>query len=455
MVSQGTTTATGRSIEDVDSSDAALSPQTIVGCPDARPPAYQAVVGLAREGMLRRFLTSFYYGGDEGVLQLARVIAPQRVQGWEPLLKRRHHPEIPRELVRSHPVVDMAMAAENRLGARSPSARHRVARWRAVHFDHCLANAVKRYAPGALLVFSDVGSEIALPLCRSLGVPTVLSMVHGEVREEQALLADEARLAPDYFPLYLGDAPIDREEMAWLHERRLRDIALADLILVPSQHIANKLRENGTPADRIRIIPYAADVERFAPDPAKTFSADSCTFLFAGGICQRKGIKYLLEAWRKVKAKHAGWRLQLLGPLPQRLGPLAEHLEHVEPLGRVSHSRMPDKMSAADVFVFPSLFEGSAVVTYEALACGLPAIVTPNAGSVARDGVEGRIVTARDVDGLVAAMEELGANPKLRQEMAVNARRRALEFDWPKYHRAVNGAIREAAALRRASLAAG
>ena len=49
-------------------------------------------------------------------------------------------------------------------------------------------------------------------------------------------------------------------------------------------------------------------------------------------------------------------------------------------------------MASADVFVFPSLFEGSAVVTYEALAAGLPSVVTPSAGSVVRDGVEGFIV---------------------------------------------------------------
>ena len=55
-------------------------------------------------------------------------------------------------------------------------------------------------------------------------------------------------------------------------------------------------------------------------------------------------------------------------------------------------------MASADVFVFPSLFEGSAVVTYEALAAGLPSVVTPSAGSVVRDGVEGFIVPRGEID---------------------------------------------------------
>ena len=102
-------------------------------------------------------------------------------------------------------------------------------------------------------------------------------------------------------------------------------------------------------------------------------------------------------------------------------------------------------MAAADVFVFPSLFEGSAVVTYEALACGLPCVVTPNAGSVVRDGVEGFIVPPRNVAALAERMERLGSDPQLRAEYAAAARVRALEFDWQRYHAALITAITQTA----------
>ena len=78
--------------------------------------------------------------------------------------------------------------------------------------------------------------------------------------------------------------------------------------------------------------------------------------------------------------------------MPSNPGPLEPYLEMVEPLGRVSHAEMPAWMRQADVFVFPSLFEGSAVVTYEALASGLPCVVTAESGSVVRDGLEGFVV---------------------------------------------------------------
>ncbi len=126
-----------------------------------------------------------------------------------------------------------------------------------------------------------------------------------------------------------------------------------------------------------------------------------------------------------------------MGSLPKNIAPLRPYLESVELLGQVAHAEMPGQMARADVFVFPSLFEGSAVVTYEALACGLPSIVTPNAGSVVRDGIEGYLVGPGDIDALACRMEQLGNDPAQRDQMGSAARSRALAYDWPRYHAAL------------------
>ncbi len=414
----------------------------LVACPDARPPAYQAAIGLAGAGSLDRFVTGFYYGGHGTASELARQLFPCQFARLRRALRKRHDRRIPASRVESAWSFDAALAAENRLATRLPSAQHALARWRTRRFDRTVARAIERRRPQAALIFSDVGTEHALPACRRLGVASVLSMVHGDVREEKAVLEREAVEAPDFFPIYLGDGRLDLGALDWLHERRLRDIERSDRILVPSDHIAETLARHGTPRDKIDVIPYAADTRRFAPLSQKRHAVD-CTFLFAGGITQRKGIKYLLEAWRLIR--RPGWKLQLLGALPSDPGPLAGHLGEVEHLGRVAHSEMPARMAAADVFVFPSLFEGSAVVTYEALACGLPSIVTPEAGSVVREGVEGYLVPSRDVESLAEAMERLGNDPELRASMALAARTRAESFDWPRYHSALIRSIAVAA----------
>lgn len=407
----------------------------LVACPDARPPAYQAAIGLARTDDLGRFCTGFYYRGHGPVSELARRYAPCQFRRVRRRLLRRHDRRIPADLVEAAPGFDAALALENRLDGR-PAARRAVARWRTWGFDRRVARAIERERPGCALIFSDVGSEFALPACRRLGIPAVLSMVHGEVGEEGEVLAREESESPEYFPLYLGGGRLDREALDWLHGRRREDIRLADRILVPSEHIASQLAGRGTPRDRIAVVPYAADTRRFRPKPDKPVSA-GCTFLFAGGITQRKGIKYLLHAWARVR--RPGWRLQLLGALPSRLGPLADDLKMggVEHLGRVGHSEMPARMAEADVFVFPSLFEGSAVVTYEAMACGLPSIATAASGTVARDGIEGFLVPSRDIEALADRMARLGEDPALRARMGASARRRAEDHDWPRYHAAI------------------
>jgi len=411
----------------------------LVACPDARPPAYQAVVGLHRAGLLGGLVTSGYYDPAAPFARLLRKIAGRTFARIERVLLRRHDPEIPSSRVRRILSFDLALRLEVLLAKKSPRLKRALARWRTARFDAALARVVRRERPDALLVFSDVGSRTTLPLCKKLGIPTILSMVHGDVREEAEVLATEAAAAADFLPIYLGDGTLDLDELDWLHQRRLQDLALADRVVVPSDHIASVLVSHGMARDRISVIPYAADCRRFRPISKGEQSA--CKFLFAGGITQRKGIKYLLEAWRMIR--RPGWTLELLGALPRDASPLVPYLDWVETPGRVSHAEMPARMAAADVFVFPSLFEGSAVVCYEALACGLPSVVTPGAGSVVRDGVEGFVVPARDVKALAERMEHLGNSPALRARMARAARARALEFDWPRYHASLIAVVDE------------
>jgi starch synthase len=97
---------------------------------------------------------------------------------------------------------------------------------------------------------------------------------------------------------------------------------------------------------------------------------------------------------------------------------------------------MPAVYRAADVLVLPSLLEGSALVVLEAMASGLPVIVTENTGADAvRDGVEGFVVPARSPEAIAARIEEL-ASPELRRRMGGAARARALAFGWDAFHRA-------------------
>lgn len=411
----------------------------LVACPDARPPAYQAAIALAKSERLDRFVTGFYHKRKTAALAAAERFAPEFARNLNRLLNKRRDPSIPSDRVDSIAEFDFGLAIENRLRGGS-RLRRALARRRTRRFDLALRKRIARREPKVALVFSDVAGEFALPFCRDKGIPAVLGMVHGDVFEEKRLIEVEAERSPDFFSIYLADGPIDRDELAWLHDRRLRDAELADLILVPSRHIADRLIDRGTPSERVRVVPYAADSTRFRPIE-KQAKTDSVSFVFAGGITQRKGIKYLLEAWRLIR--RPGWRLRLLGGLPSDPAPLEPYRDEVDWLGRVPHAEVAERLAEADVFVFPSLFEGSAVVTYEALACGLPSIVTPEAGSIVRDGIEGFVVPSANVEALAVALERLGTDPALRRSLGVAARSRAERFDWPRYHAEIVGAVED------------
>jgi glycosyltransferase involved in cell wall biosynthesis len=102
--------------------------------------------------------------------------------------------------------------------------------------------------------------------------------------------------------------------------------------------------------------------------------------------------------------------------------------------GNVPHYHLAALFSQADVFAFPSLAEGSALVTYEAQASGLPCVVTHEAGSVVRDGIEGFVVPSCDSTELANRIYKLYKDEDLRREMAVASRKRAEEFTWQRYH---------------------
>ena len=87
--------------------------------------------------------------------------------------------------------------------------------------------------------------------------------------------------------------------------------------------------------------------------------------------------------------------------------------------------------SQADVFVFPSLEEGGPMVTYEAMAHGIPPLVTAmGGGAIVQDGVNGMVLPDTDIGAWVTAMREIAENRQKRIELGKNAQQRAQDFTW-------------------------
>ena len=207
-------------------------------------------------------------------------------------------------------------------------------------------------------------------------------------------------------------------------KRGLAEMEVADYVLIPSDFVRQSFLDQGFSEERLIQVPFGVDVDRFRP--ADQPSGQPFRVLFVGQVGIRKGVVYLLEAWRQL-----GWRdaeLGVVGRVATEVKPILARYADLPGVRFIGHTSDPvGAYQSADVFAFPTIEEGSALVTYEALACGLPVVTTPNAGSVVRDSIEGFIVPIRDVDALAAALEQL------RLEMGRVARARAEEFTWEKY----------------------
>lgn len=224
-------------------------------------------------------------------------------------------------------------------------------------------------------------------------------------------------------------------------QRAIAEVALADYILVPSEFVRQTFLVEGVPAERLLLLPFGVDLTRFTGTVERQTN-QPFRVLFVGQIGVRKGVLYLLEAWQ-----HLGWRdaeLGLVGRVEPGFQPLLRRYAHLPGVRWADH--MPDPVASyqsADLFAFPSLEEGSALVTYEAMAAGLPVITTANAGSVVRDGQDGLLVPIQDSLALATALEQLRADPARRRTMGHSARQRVAGFSWTAYGDAVAEVFRQ------------
>lgn len=188
----------------------------------------------------------------------------------------------------------------------------------------------------------------------------------------------------------------------------LRDLDYADYIIVNSNFVKSTFINQGWDGSKVFVIYNGVDDEFMSVIPSRITPRDQTkpvNFLFAGEAGPRKGFEILISAFLRIN--DVPWSLKIIGEIDPALDKEAYLFFKDE---RVIYSRfMPrldlaKEMSFADVFVFPSLAEGSARVVSMAMACGCYIITTPNSGSPAIDGVNGSIVPPGDISLLEDAI---------------------------------------------------
>ena len=379
--------------------------------------------------MLRAFYTDACATG--GVFRALNLIpGMMRSRGLERLLARR--PEgVLSSRVHSFPL--LGLEYKRRLAtARTSEGALKVHLWMGRRFGRSVLDSAGNSWTDAY-VFNSAGLEI-LEFCRAREKRGFLEQCIAPRLKELSLLREEALCSPEW-----GNPPNVTVADSEFAEIERQEWAAATMIICPSEFVRDGLVEEGADAARIRVVPYGVDVPDRRPAAKDRDSQGPVRVLVAGAVGLRKGSRDVCEAARLLGNKAQVRMVGSLAGLPAAV--LSRLRSHVDVLGPVSRPSMSEHYSWADVFLLPSLCEGSATVIYEALAHGLPVICTPNTGSGVRDGMDGFIVPIRDAATTAARLEQLAGDRELRTWMGANARQRASEFTVAAYGRRLLAAL--------------
>jgi glycosyltransferase involved in cell wall biosynthesis len=255
---------------------------------------------------------------------------------------------------------------------------------------------------------------------RAHGAHTVLERGSTHILTQQALLEEEHRRWGAEAP------PVDRRLLA----RQLAEYDEAEYIAVPSRFVLESFLAHGFPRERLVHVPYGVHLDQFAraETPGRPFR------IVAAGLGLRKGTPYLLEAVARLNLPDL--ELHLVGAVPAGQRVVLDRARvPFRHLGGLSQTELARVYRSASVFVLPSVEEGLALVILEAMASGLPVVVTPNTGAedIVTHGREGMIVPARDAGALAEALRELYEDEPRRRAMGAAAASAAASWSWDTY----------------------
>lgn len=191
------------------------------------------------------------------------------------------------------------------------------------------------------------------------------------------------------------------------------------------------------------IIPNGVDVARFAAPVPRLPALDDGMFniLFVGRLEKRKGARYLLRAFARVKAARPDARLVIVGGYNERLRHGYErwvqenNLPDVVFAGYVPFEELTRYHHSCHVFCAPNTGnESQGIILLEAMAAGLPVVASNIEGfaGVLTHGTEGLLVRPTDSDGLADAIIDLARDPALRASIAAAGYERAQHYSWPR-----------------------
>ncbi len=326
----------------------------------------------------------------------ARVFAKLgRLQGHY-LGTRRGAAGIPEELTHKFPLVGLiSYAAAKTFPYKSEAAK--------VACFPLFDRWVKRQLPEGVGIFSSYGYTVqSFRKARSTGGMTFLDAGNSHPANFWSIVAEEhAR----------WNVTVDPYPRNW-NKWGLQSVELTDWVFSPSSYVTNSYIARGFPAERVLSLPYPVDLGHFSPEPAVEIPNSPLRVVCTGGVSLRKGFPYLLEAMRLVRKERDAVLLLTEGVHESMLRLIHQYPDvPIDWAPHLGHAKLGERLKSGHVFALLSVEEGLARAALEAIACGVPAVLTPNTGAsdFITHGKNGEIVPIRDpqaaADAIVSCYE--------------------------------------------------
>ncbi len=290
-----------------------------------------------------------------------------------------------------------------------------------------------------------LGAIRTLKTARRLGIPSVLERPNAHTRFAYEVVQQECKR--------LGIAMPPGHEHAFnagylRHEES--EYSLADRLLCPSDFVVRTFVDQGFPPEKLVRHQYGFEEKIFYPGCQNGGRGGGLTMLFVGGCTPRKGLHYALEAWLKSPAHLDGTFLVAGAFIPGYAENLSELLSHpsVKLLGH--RTDVPELMRKSDVFVLPSIEEGSALVTSEARGSGCVILVSEAAGAVCQHDENALVHRVGDVETLTRHITSLHRDRDFLRTIRNKSLASVNEITWTAAGRKLLAAYRKALGFKPA-----
>ena len=244
---------------------------------------------------------------------------------------------------------------------------------------------------------------------------------------------------PQYIRYYTEDEVMETatwKYLRWFYEQM-------DVIYVPSRYYRQQLAEKGFDSMKLRLFPHGTDIEAFHPrhrSPGwwRKFGGNGGPkVIYVGRVAREKDLDVLIEVYDRLAVRRPECSLAVVGDGPY-LQTMKERLPYSNVIftGFLFGEELSQAYASSDVFVFPSTTDTFGNVVLEAMASGVPVIVSDKGGpkEMVQHGRTGIVTKAKNVNEVVDGIERLIDNPAARREMAAHARSYAERQSWEKIY---------------------